>query len=209
MVASRCPYRLSLAAFVRRSTSASVRYSRVRHSAFGRRRGVTTVRISVVGATSLRCDLAIEIKPPHHLTVRRIVFLRTVFKALFCDYATRWSLRPAPSVASPTNFKLGRNYSSWGFLVLRAFGGSHLRKPSHRPVYILPNARREVSSGLSLPPCWGRFRVRGVARFILKEVAMPIDSILVSVGVVAMFAILAGALLWGDFQTRAPRKDIN
>ena len=86
---------------------------------------------------------------------------------------------------------------------------SYLRKPSHRPVYILPNARREVSSGLSLPPCWGRFRVRGVARFILKEVAMPIDSILVSVGVVAMFAILAGALLWGDFQTRSPRKDIN
>src|ERR1035437_9358292 len=80
MVASRCPYRLSLAAFVRRSTSASVRYSRVRHSAFGRRRGVTTVRISVVGATSLRCDLAIEIKPPHHLTVRRIALLRTVFK---------------------------------------------------------------------------------------------------------------------------------
>jgi hypothetical protein len=25
---------------------------------------------------------------------------------------------------------------------------SHLRKPSHRPVHILPNARREVSSGL-------------------------------------------------------------
>lgn len=45
--------------------------------------------------------------------------------------------------------------------------------------------------------------------FILKEVAMPIDSILVSVGVVAMFAILAGVLLWADFQTRSPRKDIN
>src|ERR1700731_1526282 len=28
---------------------------------------------------------------------------------------------------------------------------SYLRKPSHRPVYILPNARREVSSGLSFP----------------------------------------------------------
>jgi hypothetical protein len=58
--------------------------------------------------------------------------------------------RPAPSVASPTNFKLGRNDSSWGFLVLniRRF---YLRKPSHRPVYILPNARREVSSGLRCP----------------------------------------------------------
>ena len=28
---------------------------------------------------------------------------------------------------------------------------SYLRKPSHRPVYILPNARREVSSGLRCP----------------------------------------------------------
>jgi hypothetical protein len=48
----------------------------------------------------------------------------------------------------------------------------------------------------------------GESRFILKEVAMPIDSILVSVAVVAMFAILGGALLWADFQTRSPRKDI-
>jgi hypothetical protein len=33
---------------------------------------------------------------------------------------------------------------SWFFGIRR----SHLRKPSHRPVHILPNARREVSSGL-------------------------------------------------------------
>jgi hypothetical protein len=56
-------------------------------------------------------------------------------------------------------FQLGRNVPSWGFLVLsdRRF---YLRKPSYRPVDILPNARREVSIGLqhvlaavlSLPP---------------------------------------------------------
>ena len=35
-----------------------------------------------------------------------------------------------------------------GVLRIRRF---YLRKPSHRPVYILPNARREVSSGLRCP----------------------------------------------------------
>jgi hypothetical protein len=32
---------------------------------------------------------------------------------------------------------------------------------------------------------------------------MPIDSILVSAGVVAMFVVFAGALMWGDRQTRS------
>jgi hypothetical protein len=47
-------------------------------------------------------------------------------------------------------FKSGRNDSSRGFLVL-SIRRSYLRKPSHRPVDILPNARREVSSGLRCP----------------------------------------------------------
>jgi hypothetical protein len=34
---------------------------------------------------------------------------------------------------------------------------------------------------------------------------MPIDSILVSAGVVAMFVVFAGALMWGDHQTKAAR----
>jgi hypothetical protein len=34
---------------------------------------------------------------------------------------------------------------------------------------------------------------------------MPFDAILVSAAVVAMFLALAGALLWGDFQTRPDR----
>lgn len=29
---------------------------------------------------------------------------------------------------------------------------------------------------------------------------MPLDSVLVSLGVVAMFAIFAGVLFWGDLQ---------
>lgn len=31
---------------------------------------------------------------------------------------------------------------------------------------------------------------------------MPIDSLLVSVGVVAMFVVFAAVLAWGDMQTR-------
>jgi hypothetical protein len=34
----------------------------------------------------------------------------------------------------------------------------------------------------------------------LKDAAMPLDSILVSVAVVAMFVVFAGALWWGDTQ---------
>jgi hypothetical protein len=30
---------------------------------------------------------------------------------------------------------------------------------------------------------------------------MPVESIMVSVGVVAMFAIFAGVLFWGDLQS--------
>jgi hypothetical protein len=34
----------------------------------------------------------------------------------------------------------------------------------------------------------------------LNGAAMPLDSILVSIGVVAMFAVFAGVLWWGDTQ---------
>lgn len=36
---------------------------------------------------------------------------------------------------------------------------------------------------------------------------MPIDSILVSAGVIAMFVIFAGVLMWGDSQTRPARSN--
>ena len=52
MVASRCPQRFS-GGLDQRPTSVSVRYSRVRSSAFERRRGVT-VRFTVVGTTTRR-----------------------------------------------------------------------------------------------------------------------------------------------------------
>ena len=42
--------------------------------------------------------------------------------------------------------------------------------------------------------------------FILKEVAMPIDSILVSVGVVAMFAILCRRAVVGGFSDEIAAK---
>jgi hypothetical protein len=39
-----------------------------------------------------------------------------------------------------------------------------------------------------------------------KEGAMPIDSVLVSVAVVAMFVIFAGVLAWGERQTESLRQ---
>jgi hypothetical protein len=39
-----------------------------------------------------------------------------------------------------------------------------------------------------------------------KELAMPVDSILVSAAVVTMFAVFAGVLLWGSFQTAPPAR---
>ena len=62
-MASRWPHRFFLAAVISRSTSASVRYSRVRRSALGGRVGVT-VRFTVAGVTSLRCDFAMALRPP-------------------------------------------------------------------------------------------------------------------------------------------------
>jgi hypothetical protein len=35
-----------------------------------------------------------------------------------------------------------------------------------------------------------------------KEVLMPFDAMLVSAAVVAMFLLFAGAVAWGDYQTR-------
>src|ERR1019366_6899617 len=77
MVASRCPQRLLLATAISRSTSASVRYSRVRRSALGARLGVT-VRFTVAGVISLRCDLAMGFALPVLTTVRTKALLRTV-----------------------------------------------------------------------------------------------------------------------------------
>ena len=62
-MASRWPWRLPLAASIRRSTSASVRCSRVRKSRLGRRLGVT-VRFTVAGATSFRCPFLIYFTIP-------------------------------------------------------------------------------------------------------------------------------------------------
>lgn len=38
---------------------------------------------------------------------------------------------------------------------------------------------------------------------------MPVDAMVVSAGVVAMFLLFAGMLLWGDFQTRPDRLKTN
>src|SRR5580704_12432957 len=53
-------WRLPLTAAIGFSTSAGVRYSRVRRSAFLRVSGAT-VRFTVAGGTSLRCDFAMQI----------------------------------------------------------------------------------------------------------------------------------------------------
>ncbi len=38
---------------------------------------------------------------------------------------------------------------------------------------------------------------------------MPIDSILVSAAVVAVFVVFAGVLIWGDFQTEPARRGLD
>ncbi len=74
MVASRLPWRLPLAASIRRSTSASVRCSRVRKSRLGSRLGVT-VRFTVAGVTSLRCAFLIYFTVPEGpLLVQHVFF---------------------------------------------------------------------------------------------------------------------------------------
>src|SRR5690349_9982430 len=77
MVASRCPQRLRPAAFESRVTSASVRYSRVRNSAFGLRCG--TVCFSVLGAISLKRDFAMCCRLHGWMTVQMILHFRTVY----------------------------------------------------------------------------------------------------------------------------------
>jgi hypothetical protein len=39
-----------------------------------------------------------------------------------------------------------------------------------------------------------------------KEVAMPVDSILVSPAVVSVFVVFAGVLIWGDFHSGPMRQ---
>src|ERR1019366_1101547 len=81
MVASLWPQRLPLAATISRSTSASVRYSRVRKSLLGSRLGVT-VRFTVAGVTSLRCDFAIVFTLRTLMTVRIMLLFRTVSQVI-------------------------------------------------------------------------------------------------------------------------------
>lgn len=47
-----------------------------------------------------------------------------------------------------------------------------------------------------------------VDRVLNRRSPMPIDSILVSAAVVAMFVVFAGVLMWGDHQTRAARPSV-
>ena len=37
---------------------------------------------------------------------------------------------------------------------------------------------------------------------------MPLDSMLVSAAVIAVFVVLAVVLIWADFQTRPPRQRV-
>jgi hypothetical protein len=115
-VASRRPWRLSLADFISFSISASVSYSRLRSSALGLRRGVT-VRFTVVGDTSLRCDFAVIIRLLAH---RLFVELRTASKSLY-------RRRGSPGRAGPNGQLRHSAYSAIGMMgdagPLRKFSG--------------------------------------------------------------------------------------
>src|ERR1039458_2624755 len=95
MVASLWPHRLPFTAVIKRSTSVSVRYSRVRRSALGARLGVT-VRFTVAGVTSLRCDLAMGFAFPVLTTVRTRPLLRTVASGRANARLARQAGRPSP-----------------------------------------------------------------------------------------------------------------
>src|SRR5664280_2719231 len=101
MVASLWPHRLPFAAVSKRSTSVSVRYSRVRRSALGPRLGVT-VRFTVAGVTSLRCDLAMGFALPVLTTVRTKALFRIVASGM--GLARGWPVGlgdPPPSMDRP------------------------------------------------------------------------------------------------------------
>jgi hypothetical protein len=87
-VASRCPQRFFLAASISRSTSACVRCSRVRLSAFGGRLGVT-VRFTMTGVTSFRCDFGMCLALAVPTTVRTMPLIRTVSWQTCCALVRR------------------------------------------------------------------------------------------------------------------------
>src|SRR5262245_36493882 len=78
MVWSRWGRRLPSQPLISRSTSDSVRYSRVRTSAFLGRRGVSTFRIWVSGDTIFKAGFAIWISAPIAMTFGKVVEIRKV-----------------------------------------------------------------------------------------------------------------------------------
>ena len=99
MVASRCPWRLSPAAFIRRSTSRSLRYSVVRQLAFGSRPRATvlfwTVGVLATGDVLITYFLVSIFAT---VTIRGI--LRTVTMAT--DQEAPAGRRPTPATARST-----------------------------------------------------------------------------------------------------------
>ena len=55
---------------------------------------------------------------------------------------------------------------------------------------------------INYPPAWLR---KDNSIVLGREVTMPFDAMLVSAAVVAMFAVFAATVLWGDYQTRPDR----
>jgi hypothetical protein len=66
------------------------------------------------------------------------------------DPPKQWVSRVGDPPDISALYKLGGNDSSWGFLIPQ-HSAIYLRKPSHRPVYILPNARRRSQAASDAP----------------------------------------------------------
>jgi hypothetical protein len=65
----------------------------------------------------------------------------------------------------------------------------------------MPNSktcRGTVDSNQTVPDVLRHFQRTSLWQ---GDAVMPVESIMVSVGVVAMFAIFAGVLFWGDLQS--------
>ena len=121
MVASRCPYRLPLAAAISFSTSRSVKCSRGRNSLLERRRGIT-VRFSLVGETSRSGVLNVISRYSRQWTVGTLPEIRTVrrvkiggawlpvnFRQPHAAVAN-WGPSPARAVTMPVAF---HNVAIW------------------------------------------------------------------------------------------------
>jgi len=69
-----------------------------------------------------------------------------------------------------------------------------------------PGGKARPSAGNLIDVKDRRPVTRHILRDLTRGLAMPVDSIVVSVAVVTVFVVFAGVLLWGDLQSGSSRQ---